>query len=105
MGNRQRNRKCHAEDESAPVVAVVGDICGGRQGRYVIAYPRIYEGTNLTPETSIMLLLRDWTGAREPSKQQMVTLTGVLMFEKGWRAASGSPIHARSGNQATGITS
>lgn len=92
MSSQQQRVRRLAPEGRNPLHAVVGSIEQGRRGLYVVAYPRHYDGTDLTEETSITFPLKKWTGDENPRKGQMVRLDTVQLFERGWRASRGHPI-------------
>lgn len=70
--------------------AVVADVCGDNGNRYAIAYPNP-EQSFLYKEENITFSLSDWLGSQEPRKAQIVILSELHQFVRGWRALRASP--------------
>ncbi|MDE1967045.1 MAG: hypothetical protein KGI45_03165 [Patescibacteria group bacterium] len=74
--------------------AVVTAISGGRGKEYAVTHltgssPR---PTNLSISDTVTFSLSSWSGKESPKAGQIVRLSGIEKFAKGWRASSASPI-------------
>ena len=83
------------EDE---IEASVMDICGEGKNRFAVTYPTRPANGFLTT-TSITLSFSEWRGDMEPLKGQIVLLSNIQRFVKGWRARVARPIVAVSSEQ------
>ena len=81
--------------------AVVEVLCGVGRRQYAVCYPR--EGQVLATETTITFTLKTaWKGDRPPAKGQVVLLTCVEEFARGWRAQEARPVSAGKAQQGSG---
>jgi hypothetical protein len=77
------------EDQSpGDIRAMVGIIRGDGAARFAVTYPQDAKGQ----QKDITFSLSDWDGDHEPRKGQMVVLSEIQLFAKGWRALKARPI-------------
>ena len=76
------------------VEAVVSDIRGPKSSRFAVTYPS--DDTLLSKGATITFSLSKWGGDGLPEKGQVVILTDVTKFAKGWRAGSARPVRISS---------
>jgi len=75
----------------AELDSVVGGVLGKGSARYVSTYlnedfPPLERGENIT------FSLTDWKGDEEPRKGEIVRLTKLRLFVKGWRSLEAFPV-------------
>lgn len=73
--------------------AVVSKIVTARGRRYVVTYLRQPHG-RISTKMAITFSLSGWDDDSEPEPGQLVKLTGIREFVKGWRAEKASPVVA-----------
>jgi hypothetical protein len=81
-----------AQDKDPPLQAVVVRVI---EGPRPYAITRLVEGNfvaGMDSRESVTFALAAWTGAAKPLSDQVVLLSGVQLFKRGWRATSVSPI-------------
>lgn len=71
----------------------VGAVEGRGKRRYVVVNVRDEEWLKSRPST-VTFTLTDWKGTRLPRHGQVVIMTGLEKFDKGWRAQSAEPVPA-----------
>ena len=75
------------ETQKTSIEAIVDGVFEERE--YAVAYS---SDPDESSKTSITFSLDVWQGDYPPKKGQVVLLTGVEKFKKGWRARSARPI-------------
>ena len=76
--------------ENEEVEAVVSDIKGPKSNRFAVTYPS--DSALLPQGATITFSLSEWKGGGLPKKGQVVILTEVEKFAKGWRAQGARPV-------------
>ena len=81
--------------KEAPIEAQVTDVCGSGSRRYAVT--RICEPLESEREgrNTVTFSLQVWEGNIEPKSEQIVLLSGVERFARGWRAQKAEPISLR----------
>ena len=76
--------------------AVVTEVVSNLRHPFASAQVRsVPEGSLLTPGTSVTFsLIMAWEGKHDPLKDQVVVLSDVEEFAKGWRARVARPVSA-----------
>ncbi len=77
------------------IEAIVGLVSGKPGNRYAVAYPS-EENDAVIPDKSITFSLSDWGGENEPKRGQVVRLSGIERFAKGWRASHAEPVKLKA---------
>lgn len=78
----KRSPTTHTEEIEATVSSVLRD--------YAVTYPK---DASLLPEgENITFSLSHWQDDPKPVKGQVVLLSGIVRFSKGWRASSARPM-------------
>lgn len=87
-------------------VGYIGKVVENGEKSYVVAYPYPDDQTirkhdkgvgSRIPLTAVTFNLSDWGGKYPPRREQVVVLTGIERFVKGWRARHARPITWDSG--------
>lgn len=78
-------------NEAEEVEAVVSAVKGEGNDRFAVAYPT-HDSSLISAGTTITFSLSEWEGGHEPRRGQVVILTEVEKFAKGWRARRARPI-------------
>ena len=73
------------------IEAVVGDVIDRGNRPYVVTYPKEVS-TAIQEGETVTFSLTDWKGGKNPECGQLVILTGLQEFERGWRASEARPI-------------
>ena len=79
----------HSQKTEGPpeeLTATVGKLRGEGDGKFVITYPTVPIPPPFVQGDNITFTLSDWTGSEEPRKGEVVRLSEVRLFAKGWRA-------------------
>ncbi|MGE5298110.1 MAG: hypothetical protein ACM3KM_03030 [Acidobacteriaceae bacterium] len=71
---------------------VIGEICRERKPPYVVAYTT--SNGDFPKGTSITFALTYWAGKMDPIKGQVVVVSNIQKFAKGWRAFGARPVMA-----------
>lgn len=85
----------HQKDE---IEVSVMDICGKGRTRFAVTYP-IQAVNGFSTTTSITFSLSEWKEDIEPIKGQILLLSNIQQFAKGWRARVARPKRAVSSKQ------
>jgi ASC-1-like (ASCH) protein len=72
------------------IEAVVDSVLGRGRKRFVVTYPK-RQIKGLKKGDSITFSMAVWEGSKQPLRGQVVILSDVQEFEKGWRARSARP--------------
>lgn len=76
------------------IEATVGNVLGEGSGRYAVTYPN--EADFLPKGATITFSLSEWEGSHEPRPGQVVVLSEIEKFHRGWRARRARPIRPPS---------
>lgn len=82
-------------DDTHEIEASVMAIYGKEDNRFAVTYP-LQPVNGFSTTTSITFSLNVWKGDIVPIKGQIVLLSNVQKFVKGWRARTARPIAVRS---------
>lgn len=87
----------------------VGKIIERGEKSYVVAYPYPDDETlrkhqDRIPLTAVTFQLSDWGGKYPPRNGQVILLTGIEKFVKGWRARHARPVKWDSGKDGPSIS-
>lgn len=84
-----------AQQSQRTVRAVVGSVESKGRTEFVVAY--LEKGKNLSeigPDESVTFSMSCWHGTTPPQNGQVVELSNIQKFAKGWRALSARPVMA-----------
>lgn len=80
------------------VEAVVSEVGGIGVRQFIVAFPT---DQSLLPAGSAITFSRNaWTGEHDPQKGQIIILSSIVRFVKGWRAQSARPVIFSNKEQA-----
>jgi len=81
------------------IVALVSKVRDHPQGSFAVTYPVERTGFSIPQEIGkeavTFTVAEAWQDEFEPQAGQLVVLSGLRLFEKGWRALSARPIRLR----------
>ena len=72
------------------IEATVGEVAGKGRYRFVVTYPT--NASLIAKDEAITFSMSAWSGDFEPVKGQIVMLSNVERFVKGWRAKNARPV-------------
>ena len=75
------------------ITAIVSAVYGGHKdgGAFVVTLPQRNTPLPFSQKTSITFSLTDWQGDHQPRRGEMVILSVLQKFAKGWRALQAQP--------------
>jgi hypothetical protein len=76
--------------EAEEVEAVVSGVKGRKGNRYAVTFPS--DKTLFEKGATVTFSLSQWKGEGDPQDGQLVKLSQIVRFSKGWRANSARPI-------------
>lgn len=79
------------EGNNGVIRAIVSNVLGHGRDRYAVTHPE-KELSSLSKGETITFSLMDWDGSKEPLKGQIVVLSEIEKFARGWRARQARPV-------------